>query len=117
MPLFFSHKTAGTENTSPHIQWSVTIVCGGIFLQYYLKCRSLTQAQRGAKVLERGGIGASVNRLPKSVSERGCGYVIAVAEYRLERALSVLADAGIRPENVFVRDGDGGYRDAEHDLS
>lgn len=86
-------------------------------MQYYLKCRSLTQAQRGVKILERSGVGASVNRLPKSVSERGCGYVIAVAEDRLERALSVLAEAGIRPENVFMRDGDGGYKEAGHDLS
>ena len=37
-------------------------------------CRSLTQAQRAARLLERAGIFASVTKAPQNASTRGCTY-------------------------------------------
>ncbi len=86
-------------------------------MQYYLKCRSMTQAQRGARVLERAGITGTVTRLPKSVSDKGCGYSIIVSPRSLDRALAVLAGANLRPDGIYVREDDGSIREAAYDIS
>ena len=85
--------------------------------QVLLSCRSLTYAQRSTRVLERAGITATVSRLPRSVSERGCGYCVIVAPRHLDRALERLSAAGLSPKRVFIRDADGIREAAEHDLS
>ncbi|MGM9615648.1 MAG: DUF3343 domain-containing protein [Oscillospiraceae bacterium] len=85
-------------------------------MQYYLKCRSMTQAQRGAKVLEHSGVTGTVTRLPKSVSDRGCGYSIIVSPRNLDRALGILASANLRPDRIYVSENDGSIREAAYDI-
>lgn len=85
-------------------------------MQYLLRYRSLTYAQRAARILERAGITATVTKLPKSISERGCGYGLIVMPKHLDRAASTLAAAGLRPERIYTRDG-GDVREAAYDLS
>lgn len=76
-------------------------------MQFLLMCRSLTYAQRSARMLERAAIGASVARAPRSISTRGCGYVVSVAGKNLSRAMEVLTQAGLRPEKIYRREPDG----------
>jgi len=80
-------------------------------MHYQLSFRSLTYAQRGARILERAGITATVSKLPKGISTRGCAYGLVVSQRHLGRALSHLENAGLSPENLFLRREDGSYEE------
>ena len=43
---------------------------------FYITFRSVTFAQRGEQALEQGGIRCSLQRTPKWMEERGCGYCL-----------------------------------------
>lgn len=77
--------------------------------KYLLLCRSLTYAQRAARLLERSGISALVLRAPTGVSDSGCGYCVKVSEKRLAPALKVLREGGLGPLRVFVIGEDGSF--------
>lgn len=81
-------------------------------MQYLLTCRSLTYAQRGARVLERAGITGTVSRAPKTISKNGCSYCILVAHRHGEKAVIVLAKAGLSPDRTYLRDENGSIREA-----
>lgn len=74
---------------------------------YLIICRSLTYAQRSARALERAGITAVVMKTPKNISTEGCGYCVKVSEKRLSQALTVLKNAGMGVNRVYVQNLDG----------
>ena len=76
-------------------------------MQYLLTYRSLTYAQRAARVLERAGVTGTVSRVPKAAATRGCAYCVIVAERHKDRALSVLSGSGMNPERVLKRGQNG----------
>ena len=76
-------------------------------MHYIILCRSLTQAQRAERALRRAGVFASVTKAPQSANPRGCTYGVKVGERNLDRALSVLRDAGIPAEKRFALDARG----------
>ena len=76
-------------------------------MHYLLSFRSLTYAQRAARILERAGITGTVSRVPKAAATRGCAYCVIVAARHKDRALAILASAGITPERVLLRHPDG----------
>ena len=76
-------------------------------ISYLLLCRSLTYAQRTARVLERAGMGAQVTRAPKAVAKEGCGYCVRIREQHLSRGLRLLHQEGLGPRQVYLQtDGD-----------
>lgn len=77
-------------------------------LQYLIMCRSLTYAQRAARMLERRGITAVVRRAPQAASGEGCAYCVRVSEKSLANALAVLRETGLGPGRVFLMDPAGG---------
>ncbi len=76
-------------------------------------CRSLTYAQRIAKVLERSGVWARVVRTPRSISKGGCGYSVRVPHGSLTTALKTLKQIGLPVKAAFSADGMGGYEEVE----
>lgn len=82
-------------------------------VSYLILCRSLTHAQRTARVLERSGIKGYVARAPKAVSSEGCGYCVRISEQWLGQALTVLRQAGLGPKQVFMQLDEGEYREVE----
>lgn len=80
-------------------------------LNYYLNCRSLTYAQRTAKVLEQAGISSNIRRTPKQISGKGCGYSVKVSSRNLAPAIQQLDSRNMRPQNIYLIDGYGGYRE------
>lgn len=76
---------------------------------YLIICRSLTYAQRTARVLERAGITGHIMRAPKIVSGEGCSHCVRVAERWLVPALKVLKREGLGPKRVFLQGEDGAY--------
>lgn len=76
---------------------------------YLIICRSLTYAQRTARVMERAGVPCSILRAPKSVAGEGCSHCVRVAERWLALSLKVLAQEGLTPKRVYLQGPDGSY--------
>ena len=76
---------------------------------YLIVCRSLTYAQRTARVLERAGISGYIMRAPKLISGEGCSHCVKVAERWLAPALKVLNREGLGPKRVFLQSEEGSY--------
>lgn len=76
-------------------------------VSYLIICRSLTHAQRTARVLERAGISAIVMRPPVSIPEKGCVYCVKISEKRLREALIALNNAGMSPGKIYILYADG----------
>ncbi len=76
-------------------------------MYYLIISRSLTYAQRMAKVLAHAGITAVVMRVPSGIQTAGCGYCVKVSEKRLSDALVVLNQAGVEYSRIYVLYSDG----------
>ncbi len=86
-------------------------------MKYLILCRSLTNAQHAALVLERHGIGATVVKAPQHLRANGCGYAVSLYR-RLGEAVSLLKSTRLLTGKVYLRKADGSYREAsEDDLS
>ena len=66
-----------------------------------LMCRSLTTAQKAARILQNKGIFANVTKAPQSANPGGCTYGVKIAERHLSTALEALATAGVRVEKTL----------------
>ncbi len=101
-------KSGMCQREVPRIGW----VRGVRAMVYYLIiCRSLTYAQRTAKVLERVGITAHIMRTPRSIAGEGCSHGVKIAQRRLPDALVALNRAGLSPSRVFILAADGTYQE------
>lgn len=60
-----------------------------------LLCRSLTNAQKAARIIQKSGIFAAVTKAPQSADPGGCAYGVKIAERNLSAALALLAHAEI----------------------
>lgn len=76
-------------------------------MHYLLTFRSLTYAQRAARVLERAGVTGTVSRVPKTAAAKGCAYCVIVAARHRDMAIQILASAGLGPERTILRNADG----------
>ncbi len=86
-------------------------------MHYLLMFRSLTYAQRGARLLERSGITGTITRMPRSAATKGCAYGVLVSPTQYERAAAVLASGGSAPERVYIRNADGSLEGPVHDMA
>jgi len=72
---------------------------------YYFIYRSATGAQIGAAVLADHHIGYLLQRAPRAMTARGCGYALRVREP--VHAARALRQAGASFERVFTQGGGG----------
>ena len=86
-------------------------------MKYLIMCKSLTTAQRGALLLERHGISASVVKAPQHLRGSGCGYALSLYRNLEEAATTLLNDRRL-PGKMIRRLANGEYLEVgEHDLS
>ena len=84
-------------------------------MQYLIMCRSLTNAQRAAAVLERKGISAVVIKAPQGISTGGCGYALSL--YRnFNEASVILKSAGLLSGKRFLRRENAEYSEVRDDI-
>ena len=76
-------------------------------MRYLIMCRSLTYAQRAAKILERHAISAGVTRAPAGLSGNGCSYCAAVACGRGIAAADILRREGLLQGKIYQQNTDG----------
>lgn len=74
-------------------------------------CRSMTNAQLAAAVLQRAGVFASVTKAPQTANPAGCVYAVKVGERNLSKALEALRRAGIAFGAVYALEPDGSVRE------
>ena len=86
-------------------------------MKYLIMCKSLTNAQRAAMLLERRGISAVVVKAPQHLRTNGCGYAVSLYR-RLDEAAAMLKEANLLTGRIYIRSEDGSYREASaNDLS
>ena len=71
-------------------------------MQYIIMLRSMTFAQKAKRILERGGIFASVTKAPQAANPGGCTYGVKIGQRNRERAEQLLREAGISITKVFA---------------
>ncbi len=81
-------------------------------MKYLILCKSLTNAQRAALLLERRGLSASVVKAPQHLRENGCGYALSLYR-RLDEAVSLLQNNRLLTGRIYQRLEDGSYREVE----
>ncbi len=75
----------------------------GDFVNCEIKVGSVTNAQRGSKLLRRYGIKPAVSRIENPAPGDGCGFVITVDYNDCDAAKSLLYKNGIRIFGVTER--------------
>lgn len=69
--------------------------------------RSITPAQRAEEVLKRTRVACTIQRTPKWMEEKGCGYSIRLDCRDLLVASALLRDAGVAFRSAYSL-GEGG---------
>lgn len=91
-----------------------TMLCflyGVIMLEvFYIMCRSVTSAQRCARLLERAVIRSSVIKAPKPLTAHGCGYALRL-HGKLEEAVALLRKNAMPIGKIYAADASGEYRE------
>jgi hypothetical protein len=78
---------------------------------YFITFRSVTYAQRGERALRRAGISCKIQRTPRWMEERGCGYSLGLKE--IGEAAMVLQKNQIPFRKIYRRNGDGSMEEVE----
>ena len=79
-------------------------------MQYLITFKTLTQAQRAARLLERAGYTVSIRRAPADLSHSGCGYAITLRKSAYE-AVELLKNSGLWTGKLFRREGAEAFRE------
>lgn len=74
---------------------------------YYVTFRSVTFAQRGERLIRGAGISTALQRAPRFMEERGCGYSLSLRPADLEQALKLLRQAQVPFRKVYLKEADG----------
>lgn len=75
-------------------------------MRYLIMCRSLTYAQRAARVLERAGIGAGVIKAPAGLTGNGCSYCVTVSIGKGKGAVNILRTENLLQGKVYLQNID-----------
>lgn len=75
--------------------------------EWLITFRSVTYAQRGEKVLQNGRIPCRLQRTPKHLTERGCGYCLRLLEADAPKAVLLLHRERLPYEKIYALKEDG----------
>ncbi len=78
----------------------------------YITFRSVTPAQRGQRVLQQAGIVCTLQRTPRYMQDRGCGYCLRLRAGDILRARELLM-AGSVPFSKLYTEENGLARELE----
>ncbi len=77
---------------------------------YLIMCRSVTSAQRAAKLLERALIRAAVTKAPSHLTRSGCAYALRL-HAKLEEAVRILRKNEIVFGKIYLSEDGKEYRE------
>ncbi len=70
---------------------------GMIFITF----RSVTPAQRGQRLLMQSGIECTLQRTPRWMEERGCGYCLRLRPGHADRAVALLRQYSLPFSKIY----------------
>ena len=76
-------------------------------LDWLVTFRSVTYAQRGERLLQRKGINCALRRTPRELSQRGCGYCLAIRGRDAMAAVELLRENEVPFGKVYARTAGG----------
>ena len=80
---------------------------------YYVTFRSVTHGQRGERLLMKEGIHCSLQRTPKWMENRGCGYSLMLWTNEISRAVELLRRANIPLQKIYIQNNGGVLEEVE----
>lgn len=80
---------------------------------YFVTFRSVTYAQRAERILKDGGIRCMLQRAPRAMEERGCGYGLTLRPQDVQMALAMIRQAQVPLRKVYVKDPSGKTEEVE----
>lgn len=80
-------------------------------MRYLIMCRSLTYAQKAARLLERNGINSGIRRAPQELSGSGCSYSLSVRENKAVKAVAILRNENLLWGKIYELSHDGNVRE------
>lgn len=80
---------------------------------YFITFRSITLAQRGERVLRSGGQECLLQRTPKWMEARGCGYCLRLKSADVRRVLQLLQQEKVAYSKVYARNDAGDVEEVE----
>ena len=75
--------------------------------EWLITFRSVTFAQRGERILRNHRIACQMQRTPKHLTERGCGYCLRISGVEVSTALELLQRENLLYEKVYAVKEDG----------
>lgn len=66
--------------------------------------RSITPAQRGQRLLRSWGMESSLQRTPRWMEERGCGYCLRMSLEEAERAAMLLREGNLAFSRIYAEE-------------
>jgi len=78
---------------------------------YCITFRSITFAQRGERMLQQASVGCSLQRTPKWMEEKGCGYCLRLSRHQLAEAVRLLRSGKIPFRKVYDLEPGGAARE------
>jgi hypothetical protein len=69
--------------------------------------RTITPAQRGEQVLRRSGFACSLQRTPRWMEAKGCGYSVKVPRDKMEQCVRKLRESNVAFQKIYLRKEDG----------
>lgn len=79
--------------------------------KYYITFRSVTYAQRGAKILKRSGMDCLLRRTPKIITSNGCGYCLQIQAADVSEAMMLLHGAQLQYGKVYAMEHGDSYEE------
>ncbi len=70
---------------------------------YFIIFRSVTHAQRGEQHLQRAGYRCTMQRTPRWMEEKGCGYSLRLRTEEILQAVTALRRAGVPLRKVYIQ--------------
>ena len=75
--------------------------------EWMITFRTVTYAQRGERILQRGKINCQLQRTPKHLTERGCGYCLRIRGQDAPAAVALLRREQLNYEKLYAVREDG----------
>ena len=73
----------------------------------YITFRSVTVAPRAERLLRSGGIDCVLQRTPRWMEERGCGYCLRIRPTEVAESLRRLKEGSVPFSKVYTRHPNG----------
>ena len=75
--------------------------------EFYFTFRSVTQAQAALVTLTQAGLRSTLVRIPKKLTQIGCGYALKLSENNAYAAAAALRGEGLNFKRCFKAGPDG----------